>query len=175
MTLRPTLTQARRTQDVWSYGYPLATTRQGEQQEVIWRLTGRMLRGYVTQGTDIEPSHGGVELMYELDMPSPPGLSGAPLLLGAGRHVVGVVQGEHTATQGNRSTTFALELDLGVLAQSRGAATNGLPLGDISQRVTEAPHLWDQERHGLRPPDAAPSRLPQIHDNGMNPADRAVT
>lgn len=42
--------------------------------------------------------------------------------------VVGVVQGDHTDTRGERSTTFGLALDLEVLANARGRATRGAAL-----------------------------------------------
>lgn len=113
---------------VWSYGYPLVDTRQGNERDVIWRVTGRLLRGYVTQGTELTLSHGGLQLVYELDMPCPPGLSGAPLMLPDTREVVGVVQGDHTDTRGERVTTFGLALDLDVLSTARGSATRGATL-----------------------------------------------
>jgi hypothetical protein len=66
--------------DVWSFGYPLTEARPVQEQLPHFTLHGRYLQGYVMRSFFYShPSRGRVR-SYELDMPSPAGLSGAPIV-----------------------------------------------------------------------------------------------
>lgn len=80
--------------DVWTYGYPLTEPRR-EADGLHFTLHGRALRGYATRTFDYRHPRFGAVSSYELDMPAPAGLSGAPLLLSSTREVIGVVYGSH--------------------------------------------------------------------------------
>lgn len=102
-------------EDVYSYGFPLHELRRDDDGRIIFTVTRRMLRGYVVRGAaDLDLGLGlPPALALELDMPAPPGLSGAPLFSRLthqdGRlRIVGVVQGQRTITQADSATTFSM-------------------------------------------------------------------
>jgi hypothetical protein len=66
--------------DVWSYGYPLTTETLGPTGAPRFHLEARYLQGYVTRGFWHERPGYGAFPSYELDMPAPGGLSGAPVV-----------------------------------------------------------------------------------------------
>lgn len=132
-------------EDVWSFGYPLPSWREtgpGQQQLVLPR---RLLKGYVMRSFLYQhPAFGGVA-SYELDMPTPQGLSGGPLVRVDSKDVHGVVFGSHDVetieelasvdpTTGHRTpevqrkTSFGLALHTSILCELRTGATNDLPL-----------------------------------------------
>ena len=57
----------------------------------------RTLRGYITRHFVYERPGRGPTPSFELDMPAPAGVSGAPLLLANPTTVIGVVYGSHGA------------------------------------------------------------------------------
>ena len=59
-------------------------------------LAGRYLQGYVTRSFAYEHQEFGRITSYELDMPAPTGLSGAPLLKVGTMEVYGVIYGSHS-------------------------------------------------------------------------------
>lgn len=69
-------------------------------------------------------------------MPAPHGLSGSPLLLPNSREVVGVVVTErgYGVPGEDRTIYFAYAHHLWVLRAAKGAATQGIPLGDFLAR-----------------------------------------
>jgi len=86
--------------DVWSYGYPLTTEITDPTGSRRFHLEPRYLQGYVTRGFWHERPRYGAFPSYELDMPAPEGLSGAPVVRvptlaipGSRPQVVGVVYG----------------------------------------------------------------------------------
>jgi hypothetical protein len=139
-------------QPVWSYGYPLPEFRDDHHGRKITRLTGRLLKGYITMGTILdEPGREGMAA-YELDMPAPRGLSGAPVLIDAyasgSPDIVGVVQGTHDIEQVEdiasidpktgtripervRIVTFAIAVETTTLRNARGEATGGLSVAEF--------------------------------------------
>jgi hypothetical protein len=79
--------------DVWTYGYPL-TTEMREPEGPKFVLNGRYLEGYVTRTFWYDHPSLGTLPAYELDMPAPEGLSGAPLVNVREKNtVVGVIYG----------------------------------------------------------------------------------
>lgn len=88
--------------EVYSYGYPLTEKRRRPSDGLaIFKVWSRIFKGYIASSTEREfpgrPDAPG----YELDMPCPGGMSGAPLLRdnpgrGGTRQLVGVVQGQST-------------------------------------------------------------------------------
>jgi hypothetical protein len=82
--------------EVWSYGYPLSSVLAGTDGENVLHWGGRYLQGYITQAFRHEHRGYGMTMAYELDMPAPAGLSGAPLLRRDTREIIGVVYGMTT-------------------------------------------------------------------------------
>jgi hypothetical protein len=132
---------------VWTYGYPL-TTEVPEADGPRFVLNGRYLEGYVTRAFWYEHPSLGTLPAYELDMPAPEGLSGAPLVSLHERHtVVGVIYGRHEVglvdefsrvdpetgdktPEVQRIFSFGLACDTSTLVDLRGLATGGLRLAD---------------------------------------------
>jgi hypothetical protein len=77
--------------DVWTFGYPL--TEAPSELNPSYVLHGRYIQGYVMRdffyGAERRPS-------YELDMPAPAGLSGAPLVEIPSKRVVSIIYGRHS-------------------------------------------------------------------------------
>jgi Trypsin-like peptidase domain len=112
--------------DVWTYGYPLTPEIVGEDDPRNLGLNGRRLEGHVTRPFRYEhPPYGDVRC-YEIDMPAPEGLSGAPLLRGPGRAVAGVLYARRQVGV----ISFALAHHTESLHELRGIATNRLRLAD---------------------------------------------
>lgn len=119
--------------DVWTFGYPLTSDLPHQQSGRSITLNGRSLKGYVTRDFWNEVPNFGRTPSYELDMPSPEGLSGAPLVKYSSLEVVGVVYG--ATSSGNmgqleRLTTFAVAHMGSTLRTLRGIATQGHTLAE---------------------------------------------
>ncbi len=82
--------------DVHSFGYPLMNF---ELNEVTGERTPaidfRLLKGYITRNFWRDDSVFGRGYAYELDMPTPEGLSGSPLFKSGSREVLGVIFGQN--------------------------------------------------------------------------------
>ena len=119
----------------------------------------RTLRGYITRHFLYDRPGWGPTPSYELDMPAPAGVSGAPLLLSNPTIVIGVVYGSHGAysieeeasidpvtkearPEVRKIVTFGLALDFAVLQAARGPATDGEPLGDNVVRHMRRASSW---------------------------------
>ena len=81
--------------DVWSFGYPLTQPEKGPEGNLKFRLNPRFLQGYITRPFYYQHPSGTIVKSYELDMPTPAGLSGAPLIIVGTKKVIGVVYGSH--------------------------------------------------------------------------------
>jgi hypothetical protein len=82
--------------DVHSFGYPLINFEYIEEfDERQPALDFRLLRGYVTRNFWRDDPTFGRGHAYELDMPTPEGLSGSPLFRSGTREVLGVVFGQN--------------------------------------------------------------------------------
>lgn len=137
--------------DVWSFGYPLTEAQRTDGQLANFTLHGRYLQGYVMRSFFYNhPSRGRIA-SYELDMPTPAGLSGAPLVRLGSRAVVGVVYGTHDVSTieerasvnpetGERSPEVHRVVSFGLahftqsLLSVTGPATDNLPLADFLAR-----------------------------------------
>ena len=84
------------------------------------------LRGYVVQ---VIPNLGGLPAMH-MDILSPRGLSGAPVIREGSREVVGVVVGDRTISMGGESFRFGEALLLEALRSARSAATGRRSLAE---------------------------------------------
>lgn len=139
--------------DVWSWGYPLTSEHRSPSGEVSFTLHGRWLEGYVTRSFWYEHPGGERIAAYELDMPAPEGLSGAPLVKRPGTEVVGVIFGSHDVARiGEYSTvdpttgerrpevqrifSFALAHYTSALTSLTGPATRGASLADYTALAT---------------------------------------
>jgi hypothetical protein len=126
--------------DVWTYGFPLTEPRR-EQDGMHFTLHGRALRGYATRTFNFTHPRFGQVSSYELDMPTPAGLSGAPLLLANTREVIGVVYGSHQVQvaddaadadhrKGLSNLTFGLAHRSKTLRAASGSSTEGVGLAE---------------------------------------------
>lgn len=84
--------------DVFSFGYPL-TEKRLSGADIRFRLHPRYLQGYVVRSFMHELTHFGPTPAYEVDIPAPAGLSGAPLIKRGSREVLGVVYGTHDVSR----------------------------------------------------------------------------
>lgn len=133
--------------DVWTFGYPLTDERRGPSGGLRFTLNARYLQGYVTRSFYFQHPEYGPTPSYELDMPTPKGLSGAPLVRNRSREVVRVIYGtndagsiEHFARidpqtgerepEIQRIVSFGLAHHTHTIRNLRGPATEGLPLGE---------------------------------------------
>jgi len=81
--------------DVWTFGYPLTDKFNDSDGRNEFVLNGRFLQGYITRAFIYESSIYGQVPSYELDMPVPDGLSGAPLIRSGSKEVIGVIYGNN--------------------------------------------------------------------------------
>lgn len=136
--------------DVWTYGYPL-TTIIPNADGPRFLLNPRLLRGYITREFAYDHPTLGATPSYELDMLTPEGLSGAPLVQRPGDTVIGVIYGSHDAVRvdefsrvdpasGERTpevqriVPFGLASDMTTLLELSGPATGGVPLAEYVTR-----------------------------------------
>jgi hypothetical protein len=135
--------------NVWTFGYPF-TDVEREDDCLMFRLNGRRFQGYVTRPW-IYPSRDYGEIdSYELDMPVPGGLSGAPLMVDPSLLVGGVIYRSHDVEQVDefasvdpetnerkpeirRIVSFGLAHSLRSLKRLAGAATGGRPLEEVAK------------------------------------------
>jgi hypothetical protein len=131
--------------DVVTVGYPL--TESPTELRPSFHLAPRLLKGYVTRTFGFESPSFGTIPSYELDMPAPGGLSGAPVIPHGSKDVVGVVHGaygaeliEHYSTIDETGTrvpeirkvfSFGLAHHTETLRALSGPATFGLPLHEF--------------------------------------------
>lgn len=145
----PTFTSmsARELEDVCAFGYPFSGLSP-EEPEVgrVPRIYPRSLKGYVVRRFHHDQPGFGVAHSYELDMPTPEGLSGAPLMSLAWE-VLGVVYGTNETTriaewanvdeEGNRIpevqriVSFGLAHHADSLMNLSGEATHGRTLREF--------------------------------------------
>jgi hypothetical protein len=134
--------------DVRTFGFPLLD----RMPEGGFVVSPRALKGYVTRPFYYRPLTGGPEIKsYELDMRTPAGLSGAPLLRGDGFEVIGVIYGSNDVEKieefvrvdpetGERTGELTRIFSFGLahyttsLQEFAGGATNGLPLLEYIRR-----------------------------------------
>jgi hypothetical protein len=117
---------------VWAYGYPLSHPRADEAGRVGFHIYPRYLEGYVTRRFLGFPA---TFPKAELDMPCPPGLSGAPLVLSHLNLVVGLVFGRTTIKVPDEDPAplyhFGQAFDRETLDELSGPATGGRPLWEV--------------------------------------------
>lgn len=133
---------------VHTFGYPLTEVALDRHDNLRFTLHSRILKGYVTQAFTHERPGWGPTPSYELDMLTPAGLSGAPLIDAPTGAVSGVVYGGwdvatilhmaridpstgEVSPEVQRMTGFGLAHYYDTLAGTSGAATDGLPLVDF--------------------------------------------
>jgi hypothetical protein len=114
-------------EEVWAYGYPLTPEIAAEDDPGNLMLNGRLLEGHVTRAFRYKHPPYGKAHCYETDLPAPAGLSGAPLVRGPGRAVVGVLYARRDA---RLIDSPALAHYTEPLHELRGIATKGLRLAD---------------------------------------------
>ena len=134
---------------VWSFGFPLLDVERLPTGDLAFTISPRYLRGHVTRPFYYRRYGPEREVMsYELNMPTPEGLSGAPVMLHDSKAVVGVVYGhndvalvEQYATvdeetgarqsEVQRIVSFGLAHHTETLHDLRGLATGGRPLKEL--------------------------------------------
>jgi hypothetical protein len=139
--------------DVWTTGFPLMTRERPTDGRGVWSVTPRSLRGYIVRPYDNDRHSGfAIQPSYELDMLSPAGLSGAPLMVHSlgpvGLRLLGVIYGTHDAytidaeslidpetgepaPEVRRYVSFGLAHQRESLQQLRGDATEGRRLDEL--------------------------------------------
>ena len=134
--------------DVFTYGFPLTQEARRADGGLRFELCERFLQGYVTRAFYYEHHEFGQVPAYELDMPAPEGLSGAPLIRVGSQEVVGVVFGSNDVgtideferidpqtrerePEIRRVVSFGLAHYTDALRKARGPATGGLPLSEF--------------------------------------------
>ena len=80
--------------DVWTMGYPFTDSWQ-EDGVRKFKLNGRYLQGYITRDFYYDHPSEGRRASFELSIPVPGGLSGAPVVKLGTREVIGVIYGEN--------------------------------------------------------------------------------
>jgi hypothetical protein len=125
-------------EDIVACGYPLpVNSRNTDTREPKIDMNACLLRGYVTRlKIDGRPGREPVRA-YELDMPAPGGVSGAPLFRPAPFEIVGVVYGEQDQHVRGRETpvTFSYAHHLSTLRYARATATRNRPLSEHLNRA----------------------------------------
>lgn len=137
--------------EVLTVGFPLPDRTRDPAGRIVVETTARTLRGYVVRLFDNQRHVGfGQQPSYELDMPAPGGLSGAPLLVQGNGAItcVGVVYGSAdtytlaeeshidpatgtASLEVRRHVSFALAHRLDSLRELAGEATDGRSLGEL--------------------------------------------
>lgn len=80
--------------DVWTAGYPLVHGERDAMGEVGFLISFRYLQGYIVRPfLFLDPRERSTIPSYEIDMPAPEGLSGAPVIQVGTREVIGVIYG----------------------------------------------------------------------------------
>jgi len=138
--------------DVCTWGFPWTNlARRSLDDPGTYPLTPRYLKGYVTRYFTHEHGRFGLARSYEIDMPAPDGLSGAPLIPVGSDAVAGVIYSNLDVTRTEEAATvdaetgkrtpevqrivsFALAHHTWTLAELRGPATDGRPLRDLMAR-----------------------------------------
>lgn len=140
--------------DVYTFGYPHHEKERLQSGGLRFKFRGRYLRGYVTRIFNYEDKTFGQMPSYELDMPAPSGLSGAPIVKVGSRQVLGVVYGNNDVDSieelasidsetGERQpeivrrVSFGLAHNTDTLRNLRGAATQDVPLAEYISQVKE--------------------------------------
>lgn len=133
---------------VWTYGYPFTDVERLPPGELFFQLNPRLMRGYMMRDFYYDHKDYGKVLSYELSIPAPLGLSGAPLVREGAFEIVGVIYGnndvatvEELATvdkktgdrtpQVERIVSFGLAHHLDTLKNLSGAATENRPLAEF--------------------------------------------
>jgi hypothetical protein len=80
---------------VWTYGYPLTDVKSLPEGDLHFRVNPRFMRGHVMRHFNYDHAEYGNVPSYELNIPAPQGISGAPLVKNDMLEVVGVVYGNN--------------------------------------------------------------------------------
>jgi hypothetical protein len=135
--------------DVWTYGYPLTTPRL-EDGKLRFQLNARWIEGYITRSFRFESPRYGEIPVFELDMITHEGLSGAPLVRRPGMEVLGVILGRYEVgaieefasvdpetgerrPEVQRVVSFGLAHYTSTLAELQTDATDGKRLADYAR------------------------------------------
>lgn len=141
---------------VWTYGYPFTDVRSLPEGDLHFQLNPRFMRGDVMRGFYYEPKGYGRVNSYELSIPAPQGLSGAPLLKEGTLEVLGTVYGNNDVAtieqfgridpatgkrepEIQRIVSFGLSHHLDTLKALRGAATHNVALGEYLRLGLKSP------------------------------------
>jgi hypothetical protein len=137
--------------DIWTFGYPLTDVKSLREGHRFFQLNPRLMRGYMMRTFNNDHPEYRSVFSYELNIPAPQGISGAPLVKHDSTEVVGVIYGNNDVgvieefahidektgkrhPELQRIVSFGLAHHLNNLAALNGAATNDLPLSEYISR-----------------------------------------
>jgi hypothetical protein len=114
------------------YALPISTKQENSDHSLV-KTHLRVFRGYVTSIYVEDLILGPPSMVYELDMPSPGGSSGSPLLSSDRMELVGVVIGERARSIPGTDEFLVLSLayHTDVLKTAQFPSLGGRELGDI--------------------------------------------
>jgi hypothetical protein len=138
-------------EDVFTFGYPLLDKKRLDSGMIQFQVSGRYLQGYVTRPFYFDLLKDQRIKSYELDMPAPAGISGAPLIGIRSHKIYGVIYGandvgtvaelsyldEETGQlvpEKQRILSFGLAHHTDSLRHLRGSATRGLSLSEFMSK-----------------------------------------
>lgn len=141
---------------VWTYGYPLTDVRSLPEGDLHFQLNPRFMRGYVMRSFYYQHMEYGRVNSYELSIPAPEGLSGAPLLKEGTLEVLGTVYGNNDVAtieqfgrmdpatgkrepEIQRIVSFGLAHHLDTLKALTGVATHNAALGEYLKLGLKSP------------------------------------
>ncbi len=133
--------------DVWTYGFPHTQVGTWKDGLLSFELQGRYLQGYITRSFVYDQPGFKKGPTYELDMPTPAGLSGAPLFKVGTLEVVGMVYGSYDV--GQIVELAAVDPDTGEQRpelqrlQSFGLAHQGFTLHSVQGPASEGRRLGE--------------------------------
>lgn len=139
---------------VFAVGHAQTEVTRGSTGGLVLRFQPQFLQGYVTRDLRFTHPLDGEVLSYELDMPTPPGLSGAPLVRVGTTEVLGVIYGTNDY---ERTVQFAhvdevtreRQPDI-IRVVSFGLAHHTITLRRLAGIATKGRPLWEYLRAPLR-------------------------
>lgn len=141
--------------DFWTCGYPFSDPVLSDEGSKKWEINMRMFKGHVTAGLMWEPVGFPETPSIELSIPTPRGLSGAPIIPASKHTIAGIIYGEHTMYMideaerrdpetGEVTPEARIKVQFGLghtphsLLSLRGPASSGRSVGELQAAFRES-------------------------------------